>query len=235
MQNCSVSFSLKQTSHAKKSALSLSLTQIHTQPHTEFSVYLCEVQVEKAECEELQADRATVEQPVGQRLQLVGLHHIFKVKRKEGCPQRCPQQTQEQEHTLVAEALVSVVQNKPELQVHKNKQGRVEDCVDRCQTELQCRGDCSSVGLLQWGKQCIDLLSFRKHLRTNTSAAAKSEKRQNWVSLGLNSLWTTISQRIQNRIAAEGVWFNRKMHDDTALNVPVAGKKKSGVVIWSPR
>lgn len=122
---------------------------MHNHTHTECRVYLCEVQVEKAECEELQADRATVEQPVGQRLQLVGLHHILKVKRKEGRPQRCPQQTQEQEHTLVAEALVSVVQNKPELEVHKNKEERVEDCVDRCQTELQRRGDCSSVGLLQ--------------------------------------------------------------------------------------
>ena len=87
----------------------------HTHTHKECRGYLCEVQVEKAECEELQADRATVEQPVGQRLQLVGLHYIFKVKREEGRPQRCPQQTQKQEHTLVAEALVSVVQNKPEL------------------------------------------------------------------------------------------------------------------------
>lgn len=93
--------------------------------------YLGEVQVEEAECEELQADGAAVEQPVGQRLQLVGLHHIFKVERKEGRPQRCPQQAQKQKHTLVAEALVPVVQNEPELQVHENKQEGVQDCVDR--------------------------------------------------------------------------------------------------------
>lgn len=92
--------------------------------------YLCEVEVEQAEGEELQADGAAVEQPVGQRLQLVGLHYIFKVEREEGRPQRCPQQTQEQKHALVTEALVSVVQNEPELQVNENKQARVEDGVD---------------------------------------------------------------------------------------------------------
>lgn len=101
---------------------SLSLSHTHT--------YLCEVEVEQAEGEELQADGAAVEQPVGQRLQLVGLHHIFKVKREERRPQRCPQQTQEQKHTLVAETLVSVVQNEPELQVDENKQEGVEDGVD---------------------------------------------------------------------------------------------------------
>lgn len=99
--------------------------------HTNTLPYLGEVQVEEAECEELQADGAAVEQPVGQRLQLVGLHHIFKVERKEGRPQRCPQQAQKQKHTLVAEALVPVVQNEPELQVHENKQEGVQDCVDR--------------------------------------------------------------------------------------------------------
>ncbi|MEQ2247608.1 hypothetical protein ILYODFUR_011028 [Ilyodon furcidens] len=103
--------------------------------------YLCEVEVEQAECEELQADGAAVEQPVGQRLQLVGLHHIFKVEREEGRPQRCPQQAQEQKHGLVAEALVAVMQDEPELQVDENKEERVEDCVDGGQTELQCWGD----------------------------------------------------------------------------------------------
>lgn len=200
MQYCSVSFLKKKSGHMQK-------TLSHTQTH---AVYLCEVQVKKAECEELQADRATVEQPVGQRLQLIGLHHIFKVKRKEGRPQRCPKQTQKQKHTLVAEALVSVVQNKTELQVHKNKKERVEDCVNRCYTELQCRGNCSSMGLLQWGKQCTDRLSFRKHIRTNTSAAAKSEKHQNWVRLGLDSPWTTISHSIQNKIATEAVFCFEK-------------------------
>lgn len=92
--------------------------------------YLGEVEVEQAEGEELQADGAAVEQPVGQRLQLVGLQYIFKVEREEGRPQRCPQQTQEQKHALVAEALVSVVQNEPELQVNEDEQERVEDGVD---------------------------------------------------------------------------------------------------------
>lgn len=108
-----------------------------TQKHT----YLREVEVQQAECEELQADGAAVEQPVGQRLQLVGLHHIFKVEREEGRPQRCPQQTQEQKHTLVAEALVAVMQDEPELQVDENKEERVENGVDGGQSELQCWGD----------------------------------------------------------------------------------------------
>lgn len=124
-------------------------TEIQTHTHTQTDSYLCEVEVEQAEGEELQADGAAVEQPVGQRLQLVRLHHIFKVEREEGRPQRGPQQTQKQKHTLVAEALVSVVQNEPELQVDENKQERVEDGVDGGQAELQCRGDGSSMGLLQ--------------------------------------------------------------------------------------
>ena len=124
-------------------------THTHRHTHTHTDSYLCEVEVEQAEGEELQADGAAVEQPVGQRLQLVRLHHIFKVEREEGRPQRGPQQTQKQKHTLVAEALVSVVQNEPELQVDENKQERVEDGVDGGQAELQCRGDGSSMGLLQ--------------------------------------------------------------------------------------
>lgn len=190
----------------KDCSLSLFLSLSHTRTRR---VYLCEVQVKKAECEELQADRTTVEQPVGQRLQLIGLHHIFKVKRKEGRPQRCPEQTEKQKHTLVTEALVSVVQNKPELQVHKNKKERVEDCVDRCHTELQCRGDCSSMGLLQWGKQCTDRLSFRKHLRTNTSAAVRKTSKlgQTWVNFSVNEK----NHSIQNKIATEAVFgFEQK-------------------------
>lgn len=111
--------------------------------------YLCEVEVEEAEGEELQAHWAAVQEPVGQRLQLVGLHHILEVEREEGGPQGCPQQAQEQEDALVAEALVSVVQDEPELQVDENKQGRVEDGVDGGQAELQCGGDRTSTGLLQ--------------------------------------------------------------------------------------
>lgn len=136
-------------------------THIHTHAYTiRVQPYLCEVEVEQAEGEELQADGAAVEQPVGQRLQLVGLHHIFEVEGEEGGPQGCPQQAQEQKHTLVAEALVSIVQDEPELQVDEDKQERVEDGVDGGETELQGWGDRSSAGLLQGGKQMgIKLLS----------------------------------------------------------------------------
>lgn len=109
-----------------KSGISYKPCTSHTHTHP----YLCEVEVEQAEGEELQADGAAVEQPVGQRLQLVGLHHIFKVEREERRPQRCPQQAQKQKHALIAETLVSVVQNEPELQVDENKQEGVEDGVD---------------------------------------------------------------------------------------------------------
>lgn len=158
--------------------------------------YLREVQVEEAEGEELQADGAAVEQPVGQRLQLVSLHHVLEVEGEEGRPQCSPQQAQEQKHALVAEALVSVVQDQPQLQVDEHEQERVEHRVDRSQAELQCWGDRASVGLLERGEQTgIDPLSGRKHLRsglaTNAPDAAKSKtlKERNWVRAGLNSSW----------------------------------------------
>uniref|UniRef100_A0A3B5MUU7 Thioredoxin domain containing 16 n=1 Tax=Xiphophorus couchianus TaxID=32473 RepID=A0A3B5MUU7_9TELE len=47
-----------------------------------------------------------------------------KVEREESRPQRCPQQAQEQKHALVAEALVAVMQDEPELQVDENKEER---------------------------------------------------------------------------------------------------------------
>lgn len=111
--------------------------------------YLCEVEVQEAEGEELQAHGAAVEQPVGQRLQPVGLHHISEVEGEEGRPQRGPQQAQEQEHALVAEALVSVVQDEPQLQVDEGEQDAVQDGVHGREAELECRGDRRSGGLLQ--------------------------------------------------------------------------------------
>lgn len=148
--------------------------------------HLREVEVEQAEREELQTDGAAVEQPEGQRLQLVGLHHIFKVEREEGRPQRSPQQTQEQKHALEAEALVSVVQNEPELQVDENKEERVEDGVDDGQTELQRWGDRVPGGLLRGGKQ-IRLLPRRKHL-------PREEKGTKMLKAGQTR--TTVSQTV---------------------------------------
>lgn len=103
--------------------------------------HLCEVEVEQTQGEELQTHWAAVEEPVGQRLQLVGLGHIGEVEGEEGRPESCPQQTQEQKHTLEAEALVSVVQNEPELQVDEEEDQEVEGSVDGRQTQLQGRGD----------------------------------------------------------------------------------------------
>lgn len=120
--------------------------RVRAHTHTAPS-YLSEVQVEETEGEELQADGAAVEQPVGQRLQLVGLHHVLKVEGEEGRPQRSPQQAQKQKHALVAEALVSVVQDEPQLQVDEHEEEGVEHRVDRSQAELQCWGDRTCVGL----------------------------------------------------------------------------------------
>lgn len=202
--------------------ISIMCTDLRCQLFTETRVqsYLCEVKVEQTEGEELQADGAAVEQPVGQRLQLVGLHHVFKVKREEGRPERCPQQAQEQKHTLVAEALVSVVQNEPELQVHENKQERGEGRVDASETELQCWGDRSSCGLLQRGKQMgIYLLSCRKHLHwllTLTWDAVTSDTPELWQTWVKFSVYNKKMRESEWKTAIKAFYSGKKWHRGTA-------------------
>jgi len=97
--------------------------------------HLCEVQIHEAEGEELQAHGETVEQPEGEGSQCVCGHTVSEIKREEERTQSRPQQTQEQKHSLVAEAFVSVSQHQPQLRVHERKEQCVEDRVRHCQTQ----------------------------------------------------------------------------------------------------
>lgn len=98
---------------------------------------LCEVEVEQAEGAELQAHGEAVEEPEGQRLQLARLGHVAEVEREESGPKGRPEQTQEEEHTPVAEALVAVVQDEPELRVDEKEEQGVEERVHDRERELQ--------------------------------------------------------------------------------------------------
>lgn len=103
--------------------------------------HLCEVEVHEAEREELQADGEAVEQPEGEGSECVGGHTVSEVEGEEEGAQGGPQQTQEQEGRLVAEALVSVSQHQPELGVDEGEEQRVEDGVGDGQTQLHVGWD----------------------------------------------------------------------------------------------
>lgn len=75
------------------------------------SSHLCTVEVHQAECEKLQAHWEAVEQPEGEGPKSVGCHTVPEVKGEEQGTQCRPQQAQEEEHCLVAEALVPVAQH----------------------------------------------------------------------------------------------------------------------------
>lgn len=101
--------------------------------------HLCEVKIHKTQCEELKTHREAVEQPEGDGTQRVSRHTVSEIKGEEEDTQRCPQQTQEQKHRLITEALVSVSQHQPELSVHESKEQRVEAGVRHRQTQLDVR------------------------------------------------------------------------------------------------
>lgn len=103
--------------------------------------HLCTVEVHEAESEELQADGEAVEQPEGKGSESVGGHTVSKVEGEEEGTQSGPQQTQEQEGRLVAESLVPVSQNQPELSVDKGEEQRVEDGVGDGQAQLHVGGN----------------------------------------------------------------------------------------------
>lgn len=98
---------------------------------------LSEVEVEEAEGAELQAHGEAVEEPEGQRLQLARLGHVVEVEGEESGPEGRPEQTQEQEDTPVAEALVAVVQDEPELRVDEEEEQRVQERVHGRERQLQ--------------------------------------------------------------------------------------------------
>lgn len=97
--------------------------------------HLCKVKVHETEGEELEAHGKAVEQPEGKGPQRVGCDKVLKVKREEHGAQGRPQQAQEQEHSLIAEALVSVPQHQPQLHVDEDEEQRVEDGVDHRQAQ----------------------------------------------------------------------------------------------------
>ena len=105
------------------------------------SAHLCTVEVHEAEREELQADGEAVQQPEGEGSESVGGHTVPEVEGEEEGAQGGPQQTQEQEGRLVAEALVSVPQHQPELGVDEGEEQRVEDGVGDGQTKLHVGRD----------------------------------------------------------------------------------------------
>ncbi len=109
---------------------------LHTRKVQRCQTHLCEVQIHEAEREELQADGEAVEQPERQGSERVCRHAVPEIKGEEQRSQSRPQQTQEQKHRLVAEALVSVSQHLPELHVHERKEQRVEDGVGHRQPQL---------------------------------------------------------------------------------------------------
>lgn len=102
--------------------------------------HLSEIQVDKAQSEELQADREAVEQPVDRHGEVVGLQRISKVKRKQGGPQCSPEQAKEKKDALVAPSFVSVEVEKPELGVHHQEQTAVQHRVQDGKAELDRRG-----------------------------------------------------------------------------------------------
>lgn len=101
--------------------------------------HLCTVEVHEAEREELQADGEAVQQPEGEGSESVGRHTVPEVEREEEGSQGGPQQTQEQEGRLVAEALVSVPQDQPELHVDEDEEEGVEDGVGYSQAQSDVR------------------------------------------------------------------------------------------------
>lgn len=103
--------------------------------------HLSTVEVHQAESKELEANWEAVEQPEGKGSKCVGGHTVSEVEGEEEGPQGSPQQTQEQEGRLVAETLVSVPQDQPQLGINEGEKQRVEDGVDNSQTQLDVRWD----------------------------------------------------------------------------------------------
>lgn len=121
--------------------------------------HLRKVKVHEAEREELEADGEAVEQPKGKRSQSVGRDKVPEVEGEEHGAQRRPQQAQEQEHGLVAEAFVSVPKHQPELDVDEDEEQGVEHGVDH----RQAQGDVWRHGRAQ-GRQRHGLIHQRRLL-----------------------------------------------------------------------
>lgn len=127
--------------------------------HPNLLTHLCKVKVHETESEELEADGEAVEQPEGKGPQCVGCDKVLEVEGEEHRAQGRPQQAQEQERGLIAEALVSVPQDQPELDVDEDEEEGVEDGVDH----RQAQSDVGRHGRAQ-GRQRQELVHRRRVL-----------------------------------------------------------------------
>lgn len=109
-------------------------------------LYLSEIQINEAECEELQTDGQTVEQPVDCHGQVVGLQCIVEVEREQCGAQSSPEQAEEQEDTLVAPSFVSVEVEEPQLDVHQQEECSVQSGVQDGEAQLDRRGHSRAEG-----------------------------------------------------------------------------------------
>lgn len=179
---CSITYIITLRSVAQTSQV----TRILNTPH--LLTHLREVEVHETEREELEADGEAVEQPEGEGPQSVGCDKVLEVEGEEHRAQGRPQQAQEQERRLVAEALVSVPQHQPELDVDEDEEDGVEDGVDH----RQAQSDVGRHGRAQ-GRQRRELVHRRRLLLRHrglhdllflaggsggTSAGARSHTRQ---------------------------------------------------------
>lgn len=60
----------------------------------------------------------------------------MEVKREQRCAQRGPQQTEEQENTLVTPSFMSVDKQEPELDVNHQEESAIEGRVEDCEAQL---------------------------------------------------------------------------------------------------
>lgn len=98
--------------------------------------YLSEVEVDETEGEELQTNREAVEEPVKHCGQAIGFQGITEVEREQSGAKSRPEKTEEQKHTLVAPALVSVQKEEPELNVDDQEETSVESSVEDGESKL---------------------------------------------------------------------------------------------------
>lgn len=107
----------------------------HRPTPTHHHGYLSKVEVHERQCEELQADRTAVEKPKGQGPQVVGSGCVSKVEREQGGTQGSPEQTERQEHRLIAETLVPIQEYQPELGIDREEEQGVQGGVGRSQPQ----------------------------------------------------------------------------------------------------
>lgn len=98
--------------------------------------YLSEVKIHQCQCKKLEAHGEAVKQPEGERAERIGRDKVSEVKGKEHRPKRRPEQAEEEKDRLVAEPLVPVVEDQPELDVDEDEEEGIKDRVGNGQPQL---------------------------------------------------------------------------------------------------